>query len=159
MKKIHYNSTIAKIFTFIAGFKTIMLFGSVFTEKNYLSLESQEHELVHCKQYEALAGVGLFAMIILLFSLLALGCVGYGLFALALVPVFLFYAWYGIEFLVKFIILLCRKMKFKDAWYEAYSLVSFEQEAVELADEIRKPCSQRKQYTSMRFLKYVFEMK
>lgn len=158
MKTIHYNSTIAKIFTFIAGFKTIMLFGSVFTERDSLSKESQEHEFTHCKQYSALVGVGLFAMIGLLFGLLALDCVGWGLFALALIPVFLFYIWYGVEFLIKFCILLCRKMKFKKAWYEAYSLVSFEQEAVELAFEVYKPCSQRKEYTSMGFLKYVFKM-
>lgn len=71
-------------------------------------------------------------MIILLFSLLAPDCVGWGLFALVLIPVFMYYFWYGIEFLVKLcIILLSRKIKFNNAWYEAYSRVSFEQEAVQ----------------------------
>lgn len=31
--KIYYNSKIAKLFTFIDGYKTIMLFGAVFTER------------------------------------------------------------------------------------------------------------------------------
>lgn len=157
MNNIHYNSIIAKIFTFIAGFKTIMLFGQVFTEKSFLSLESQEHERTHCRQYVSLFGIGLYAMIILLFSLLALDCVGWGLLALVLIPVFMYYFWYGIEFLVKLCILLSRKMKFNNAWYEAYSRVSFEQEAVAMADEIHKPCSERLEYTSMGFLKYVLK--
>lgn len=157
MKKIHYNSTIAKIFTLIAGFKTIMLFGSVFTERDNLSLESQEHEFTHCKQYFSLFGIGLYIMIILLFSLLALNCVGLGLLLLIMIPLFMYYIWYGIEFFIKFI-LLFRKMKFMNSWYEAYSLISFEQEAVELADEVYKPCSQRKQYYSTGFLKYVFKL-
>lgn len=32
--KIYYNSKIAKLFTFIDGYKTIMLFGAVFTERD-----------------------------------------------------------------------------------------------------------------------------
>lgn len=35
--KIYYNSKIAKLFTFIDGYKTIMLFGAVFTERDAIS--------------------------------------------------------------------------------------------------------------------------
>lgn len=36
--KIYYKSKIAKLFTFIDGYKTIMLFGAVFTERDSISL-------------------------------------------------------------------------------------------------------------------------
>lgn len=38
--KIYYNSKIAKLFTFIDGYKTIMLFGAVFTERDSIVTDS-----------------------------------------------------------------------------------------------------------------------
>lgn len=46
--KIYYNSKIAKLFTFIDGYKTIMLFGAVFTERDSISLRTEYHEEAHC---------------------------------------------------------------------------------------------------------------
>lgn len=42
--KIFYNSKIAKLFTFIDGYKTIMLFGAVFTERDAISLKAEYHD-------------------------------------------------------------------------------------------------------------------
>ena len=42
--KIYYKSKIAKLFTFIDGYKTIMLFGAVFTERDSISLRAEYHE-------------------------------------------------------------------------------------------------------------------
>lgn len=56
--KIYYNSKIAKLFTFIDGYKTIMLFGAVFTERDAISLKAEYHEGTHCNQYQALFATG-----------------------------------------------------------------------------------------------------
>lgn len=56
--KIYYNSKIAKLFTFIDGYKTIMLFGAVFTERDAISLKAEYHERTHCNQYQALFATG-----------------------------------------------------------------------------------------------------
>lgn len=48
--KIYYKSKIAKLFTFIDGYKTIMLFGAVFTERDSISLRAEYHE-VDCMTY------------------------------------------------------------------------------------------------------------
>lgn len=52
--KIFYNSKIAKLFTFIDGYKTIMLFGAVFTERDAISLKAEYHEEAHCNQYHTM---------------------------------------------------------------------------------------------------------
>lgn len=58
--KIFYNSKIAKLFTFIDGYKTIMLFGAVFTERDAISLKAEYHEEAHCNQYHTMFCFGMF---------------------------------------------------------------------------------------------------
>lgn len=57
--KIFYNSKIAKLFTFIDGYKTIMLFGAVFTERDAISLKAEYHEEAHCNQYHVMKNIKL----------------------------------------------------------------------------------------------------
>lgn len=71
--KIFYNSKIAKLFTFIDGYKTIMLFGAVFTERDAISLKAEYHEEAHCNQYHTMFCFGMFI------SLLTIGlCLLFG---------------------------------------------------------------------------------
>ena len=69
--KIYYNSKIAKIFTFLADFKTIMLCGAVFTEEKELSERTKQHESSHIVQYQTLFCTGLTLAVVSLFILLA----------------------------------------------------------------------------------------
>ncbi|MDR1336694.1 MAG: hypothetical protein LBK22_07695, partial [Tannerella sp.] len=59
MKTIFYNSKIAEFFTPNDGFKTVMLFGLVFTEKSALSDSVIAHERVHQQQYAECLAAGL----------------------------------------------------------------------------------------------------
>lgn len=71
--KIYYKSKIAKLFTFIDGYKTIMLFGAVFTERDSISLRAEYHEEAHCNQYHTMFCFGMFI------SLLTIGlCLLFG---------------------------------------------------------------------------------
>ena len=62
--KIYYKSKIAKLFTFIDGYKTIMLFGAVFTERDAISLRAEYHEDAHCNQYHTLFDFGMFVSLL-----------------------------------------------------------------------------------------------
>ena len=103
--KVFYNSKIAKLFTFLPGFKTISLFGMVFTEKESLSERTICHETVHASQYSDLFVAGLmtaaFAYGIWL-GLTEEHCLS--MLWLLLIPVFLFYVWYLTECFVRLII-------------------------------------------------------
>jgi hypothetical protein len=59
MKTLFYNSKIAEFFTPLGGFKTVMLFGFVFTEKNALGDTVIAHERVHQQQYAECLAAGL----------------------------------------------------------------------------------------------------
>ena len=79
--KIFYNSKIAKLFTFIDGYKTIMLFGAVFTERDAISLKAEYHEEAHCNQYHTMFCFGMFISLLtiglcLLFGMQDGGCCG-----------------------------------------------------------------------------------
>ena len=67
--KIFYNSKIAKLFTFIDGYKTIMLFGAVFTERDAISLKAEYHEESHCNQYHTMFCFGMFIPVFILMIL------------------------------------------------------------------------------------------
>lgn len=62
--KIYYKLKIAKLFTFIDGYKTIMLFGAVFTERDSISLRAEYHEEAHCNQYHTLFDFGMFVSLL-----------------------------------------------------------------------------------------------
>ena len=144
--KIYYNSKIAKATTFLADFVTIMLFGAVFTEESKLSDRVKFHEASHVEQYQTLFGAGLALAVGIMFTCFAFDHYGWWMLSLAALPVFLYYLWYGIEFLIRFCMYRDRD--------KAYHEIVFEREAYALEDEYRKPCTERKFASSFSFLKY-----
>ena len=79
--KIFYNSKIAKLFTFIDGYKTIMLFGAVFTERDAISLKAEYHEEAHCNQYHTMFCFGMFISLLTIGLCLLFGNAGWWLLA------------------------------------------------------------------------------
>ncbi|RHJ74618.1 hypothetical protein [Parabacteroides sp. AM08-6] len=144
--KVYYNSKIAKVVTFLADFATVMLFGVVFTEEKKLSERDKFHEASHVEQYETLFGSGLALAVGIMFTCFTFDCYGWWMLALIAIPVFLFYVWYLVEFLIRLIM-------YRDA-DKAYRMIAFEQEAYTLQDEYLKPCSERRYASSFSFLKY-----
>lgn len=145
--KIYYNSKIAKLFTFIDGYKTIMLFGAVFTERDAISLKAECHEAVHCNQYQTLFATGF-----VISAIIALVCglndqAGWWMLWLSLIPVFLYYAWYLIEYLIRF----CMYWNHK----KAYHNIVFEREAFDLENDWNKPGIFRRESEGFSFLKYI----
>lgn len=137
--KVFYNSKLAKAVTFMNGFKTIMLFGHVFTEKSYLDEKTLEHEKTHCLQYCDCSNLGLAISLILLFIFFGLNLVSWWLFILLLIPLLLFYIWYGLEFLI----LLGKGYNKKDA----YRNIGFERQARWCSETWDKPCEEKNHYT------------
>ena len=146
MAKIYYNSKIAKIVTFLADFATVMLFGAVFTEEKELSSRTKYHEGVHVEQYQTLFTAGLALAVGIVFTCFAFDRYGWWMLALLAIPVFLYYAWYGIEYLIRLIM-------YRDA-DKAYRMIAFEQEAYDLENEYRKPCPERRHASSFSFIRY-----
>lgn len=113
MKKIHYESWIAKTFLW-NNYSTITLTAFVCTKmsKEEMPQSVKNHECVHAKQWVEMFVIGW----LLVFLLQVLFNVSEWLYIL---PFLAFYLWYGIECLIKSIIL--RKNAYKD--------ISFEREA------------------------------
>ena len=126
--KIFYDSKIAKFFTFLPGFETIFLFGMVFTEKESLSERTICHEKEHASQYSDLFVAGLvtaaFAYGIWL-GLTEEHCLS--MLWLLLIPVFLFYVWYLVEYFIRLIINVVKGVD--NPSHTAYRSIAFEQEA------------------------------
>ena len=146
MAKIYYNSKIAKAFTFLKDFSTIMLFGAIFTEHASLSQKIKTHEATHVEQYQTCFTTGLAIAIGIMFICFAFNHYGWWMLALLTIPIFLYYVWYGIEFLIRLI-------AYRNA-DKAYRRIAFEQEAYSLENEYLKPCPERKLASSFSFLKY-----
>ena len=144
--KIYYNSKIAKLFTFIDGYKTIMLFGAVFTERDAISLKAEYHEGTHCNQYQALFATG-FRIISIIALVSGLnGHAGWWMLWLLTIPVFLYYVWYLVEYLIR----LCIYRNHK----KAYHNIVFEREAFDLENDWNKPGIFRRESEGFSFLKY-----
>lgn len=154
MKTVFYESRIAKLFTFIPNFKTIMLFGFVFTEHKELSITTLSHEKVHQRQYQDCFGAGLALAIILMFTLFALSIQSHWMFLLVLIPIFLYYIVYGVEYLISFIHWLFKHKNLALANDNAYYSNAMEMEAYDLQDEWRKPCKDRRIHHSFEWFKY-----
>ena len=146
MAKIYYNSKIAKLVTFLADFATVMLFGAVFTEHLYLSDRTKYHEAAHVEQYQTLFTAGLALAVGIMFTCFAFDRYGWWLLALIAIPLLLYYAWYLVEYVVRLIM-------YRDA-DKAYRMIAFEQEAYDLENEYRKPCSERRHASSFSFIRY-----
>lgn len=126
--KIFFNSKIAKFFTFLPGFKTIFLFGMVFTENDFITGRTICHETVHASQYFDLFVAGAMT-----------AAFTYGIWLgftqehcaemlwLLLLPVFLFYAWYLVEYFIRLVINIVKGVDKPS--HSAYREIAFEQEA------------------------------
>lgn len=145
--RVVYNSKIAKAFTFMEGFSTIMLFGVVYTELSRLSNESKAHEEVHVKQYWDCFYAGLSFDIIMLFVLLGIEASFWWFIPLLFIPFLLFYAFYGIEFLIRW-------TKTKDK-KKAYLELSMEKQARWIAETWDKPCLEQNHYVSFEWFKFL----
>lgn len=171
--KIFYESRLAKLITFIKDFSTIMLFGAVFTElkENVLNPEDREHEGVHCGQYSDLFWIGLILGI--MHGVILLAYRGWNsaptpyAFFLFCWPVFLYYVYYGIEYLIRLVgaIHLFYFGKNKNIYYidgrlleasmYAYRNIAFEREASDLQWEFKKVCPQvKKKRSTGSWMKY-----
>lgn len=128
------------------NFATIMLFGAVFTEHKELSKTTLTHEASHVTQYRTLFMTGLYIDLITLFICFGFNIYGWWMLSLILVPIFLYYVWYGIEYLI-------RLTKYRDR-DKAYRMIAFEQEAYDLQHEWMKPSTARLSAFSFSFLKY-----
>ena len=154
MKTVFYESRIARLFTFIPDFKTIMLLGLVFTEHQSLSKTVLAHEKVHQQQYQDCFGAGLALAIITMFALFAFGIQSYWMLLLVLFPIFLYYIMYGIEYLICFIYRSFKQRDIVLANENAYCFSAMEMEAYDLQDEWRKPCKDRRVHHSFEWFKY-----
>lgn len=143
--KIYYNSKIAKLFTFIDGYKTIMLFGAVFTERDAISLKAEYHEGTHCNQYQALFATGFIIISIIVLVSGLNGHAGWWMLWLLTIPVFLYYVWYLVEYLIR----LCIYRNHK----KAYHNIVFEREAFDLENDWNKPGIFRRESEGFSFLK------
>lgn len=144
--KIYYKSKIAKLFTFIDGYKTIMLFGAVFTERDAISLKDEYHEEAHCNQYHTMFCFGMFISLLTIGLCLLFGNVGWWMLWLSLIPIFLYYSWYLIEYLIR----LCIYRDHDKAYYN----IVFEREAFNLEKYWNKHDVLRKESEGFSFLKY-----
>lgn len=130
----------------MAGFATVMLFGAVFTEYKKLTKTSLAHEATHVTQYQTLFMLGLCIDLITLFTCFGFNIYGLWMLSLIAIPVFLYYVYYGIEYLIRLIIYRDRD--------KAYRMIAFEQEAYDLQAEWVKPCTERRSAYSFSFMKY-----
>lgn len=130
----------------MAGFTTVMLFGAVFTEHESLSERTKHHEAVHLVQFQTFFMLGLSIAFGIFFACLGFDAYGWWMLSLILIPVFLYYLWYGIEYLIRIIIYRDRD--------KAYRRIAFEQEAFDLQQEWVKPCNERRSAYSFSFFKY-----
>lgn len=154
MKTVFYESRIARLFTFIPNFKTIMLFGLVFTEHQSLSKTVLAHEKVHQEQYQDCFGAGLALAIIIMFTLFAFGIQSAWMLLLALLPIFLYYIIYGIEYLISFVYRSFKHKNLVMANDNTYYASAMEMEAYDLQEEWRKPCKDRRIHHSFEWFKY-----
>ncbi|MDR2913942.1 MAG: hypothetical protein LBV74_03760 [Tannerella sp.] len=139
MKTVFYNSKIAEFFTPVSGFKTIMLFGFVFTEKKSLGMAVLSHENIHQKQYAECVGIGLC---------IAFLCtiIFHALWIWAL-PFTLYYILYLIEYLVHLV-------RLRNGT-KAYYAISFEREAYDLMGECYNGPSIRRSRKSLGWIRYL----
>lgn len=144
--KVFYQSKIAKLVTFMANFATVMLFGAVFTEHKELTKMTLAHEATHVTQYQTLFSLGLCIDLITLFTCFGFNIYGWWMLSLIAIPIFLYYIYYLIEYLIRLVIYRDRD--------KAYRMIAFEQEAYDLQQEWAKPCPERRSAYSFSFFKY-----
>lgn len=121
MRRIYYNSWLAKCFIF--GYSTAMFFGYICTKNrpdNPLSARLKRHESIHAEQY------GEVTLLAYLLALLLQTMLGGGWW-FAGVP-FVYYVLYFLEATITWVIRLCTH-GWREAFVRAYTNSMFEQEA------------------------------
>lgn len=134
--KIFYDT----VFPPPPGFKSIMLFGFIFTHSKELGETDLRHEReIHVNQYNDcfLLGLGLSLVLALVFLFLS---PGWWLLSFSLIPIFLYYVWYGIDYIWE----LLKYWNFD----KAYKNVIFERQAYKEEDNTEF------KYKRFSFLKY-----
>lgn len=148
MKTVFYNSKIAKAITFLKGFATIMLFGFILTEHSKLPKSTLAHEAVHQEQYRTCFMLGLAISALMLFWVQS-----WWLLFIS-IPVLLYYAWYLMEYCIRFFICLFQTKDIHKANDKAYKEIAFEQEAYNLQFEYLKPFQEQRACYSFSWFKY-----
>lgn len=118
MKKVFYESKLANMLLCLSSCDTITLGPFVCSKLKEVEMRQQvrNHECTHVRQWIELT---VLSGIILLALVLAFGISAWWMLLAGIV----FYAWYGVEWSIRLIILLDAK--------KAYKAVSFEREAYE----------------------------
>jgi hypothetical protein len=119
--KVIYNSKLAKWLTPLGTCHTITIMWWILTEKSKEEVSERliRHELTHVAQWNECFIVG---------SALSVLWAYFGAYWAFIPSLLLFYMWYAVEWLVRFIIALCDRIKNRD-WEIAYKNTVFEQEA------------------------------
>lgn len=147
--KIYYESSLPKKLKFFGDVKSIMLFGSVYTEKSKREFTEQEkvHEQTHRDQYYDCFYAGWSLDIIMLFVLLALEAPIGWFIPMPIMPFLWYYVLYVGEWLVRWAM-----TKDKE---QAYEDLSFERHARYIAETWDKPCQEQHVYGSFDWFKFM----
>lgn len=104
------------------GFKSIMLFGFIFTHSKELGEVDLRHEReIHVNQYNDCFILGIILSLVILGIFLLCKTCGWWLLSLISIPVLLYYIWYGINYVFQL-------FKYWD-FHKAYKNVIFERQA------------------------------
>lgn len=122
MKKIIYNSRLAKWLTPLGTCHTITIMWWIFTEKSKEEVSESliRHESTHVEQFD---GWFWFGILLYFIGLLTMWLPLWWLIPLTQ----LFYFWYGVEWAIRAIIFKCQKEP--KSWHKAYKALAFEKEA------------------------------
>lgn len=137
--KTFYNT----IFPPPSGYKSIMLFGFVFThtsEEDWTEANERHERGIHVPQYIDCLILGGGIAIIILVTLLLCNIKSWWLCSLITIPLFLYYIWYCLDFFIQLI-----KLK---TWKKAYKNIIFERQAY------KEQGNTEFKYTRFSFLKY-----
>lgn len=125
MRKIFYNSILAKIVLFVSSMTIVMLFGAICSKNgNKLSAAVKRHESTHCEQY--------WEVTLVAFLVAAVLSMIFGVSGWVFIVPFVYYILYAFEAMLTWAVRVVRQ-GWKAACDAAYSNSMFEQEA-ELAE-------------------------
>ena len=151
---IYYNNWFAKLVLF-KGYNTIMFFGMILTKKKSLSERALRHEKIHqCQFVEVMEFFQVVFLLVLLLAFVLGGDDTLLPFCLAtiIIPPFMYYIMYGVEWLISLVHHFFSKKK-KDlvsANGKAYKSSSFEMEAYD-NEFVKDYLTKRKAFTFIRY--------
>lgn len=134
--RVFYNT----VFPPLPNFKTIMLFGFLFTHSDSLEEEELRHERIHMKQYVDCFWIGLGLSVVTIVILFSLRVYGWWMLSFISVPILLYYIWYCLDF--------CYRFLKKWEWKVAYKDIIFERQAY------KEDGNKEYEYKFLSFLKY-----